>query len=33
MIADMEFNRQISPIVTELLLTGRKLNTSFIFIS
>ena len=33
MIADMEFNKKLSPKVTELLLRGRKLNNSLIFIS
>ena len=33
MIADMEFNKKLSPKVTELLLRGRKLNISLIFIS
>ena len=26
MIADVEFNKTLSPIVTELFLRGRKLN-------
>ena len=33
MIADMESNKTLSPIVTELLLRGRKFNISFVFIS
>ena len=33
MIADMESNKKLSPIVTELFLRGRKLNISFVFIS
>ena len=33
MIADMEANKKLSPIVTELLLRGRKLNISLAFIS
>ena len=33
MIADMESNKKLSPIVTELFLWGRKLNTSLVFIS
>ena len=33
MIADMESNRKLSPIVTELFLRGRKLNISLVFIS
>ena len=33
MIADMESNKKLSPIVTELFLRGRKLNISVIFIS
>ena len=32
-IADMESNKKSSPIVTELVLRGRKLNISFVFIS
>ena len=33
MIADMEFNKKLSPIVTKLFLKGRKLNISLLFIS
>ena len=33
MIADMESNKKLSPIVTELILRGRKLNISLAFIS
>ena len=33
LIADMESNKKLSPIVTELFLRGKKLNISFIFIS
>ena len=33
MIADMESNKNLSPIVTELLLRGRKLNILLIFTS
>ena len=33
MIADMEYNQKLSPIVTELFLKGRKLNISVVFIS
>ena len=33
MIADMETNKKLSPIVTELFLRGRKLNISLVFIS
>ena len=33
MIADMESNKKLSPIVTELFLWGRKLSTSLVFIS
>ena len=33
MIADMESNKQLSPIVTELFLRERKLNLSLAFIS
>ena len=32
-IADMESNKKLSPIVTELFLRGRKLNISLAFIS
>ena len=32
-IVDMESNKKLSAIVTELFLRGRKLNISFIFIS
>ena len=32
MIADMESNKKFSPIVTEVLLRGRKLNISLAFI-
>ena len=33
MIADMRANKKLSPIVTKLFLSGRKLNISLIFIS
>ena len=33
MIATMEANKKLSPIVTELFLGGRKLNISIVFIS
>ena len=33
LIADMESNKKLSPIVTELFLKGRKLNIPLIFIS
>ena len=33
MIADMESNEKLSPVVTELFLRARKLNISFVFIS
>ena len=33
MITDMETNKKLSPIVTELFLSGRKLNISLVFIS
>ena len=33
MIADMDSNKKLSPIVTELFLRGRKLNISLVFIS
>ena len=32
MIADMESNKTLSPIVTELFLRGRKLNFSLVFL-
>ena len=32
MIADIESNEKLSPIVTELILRGRKLNISLVFI-
>ena len=32
-IADMESNKKLSPIVTELFLIGRKLNILFVFVS
>ena len=32
-IADVESNKKLSPIVTELFLRGRKLNISLVFIS
>ena len=31
-IADMKYNKKLSPIVTELFLRGRKLNISLVFI-
>ena len=33
MVADMESNKKLSPIVTELFLRGRKLHISLGFIS
>ena len=33
MIVDMESNKKIGPIVTELFLRGRKLKISLVFIS
>ena len=33
MIADMESNKKVSPIVTELFLRGRKLNITLALIS
>ena len=33
MIADMESNKNLSPIVTELFLRGRKLNVLLVFVS
>ena len=32
MIGDMEASKTLSPIVTELLLRGRKRNISIVFI-
>ena len=32
MIADMLSNKKLNPIITELLIRGRKLNTSLVFI-
>ena len=32
MIADIDSNEKLSPIVTELILRGRKLNISLVFI-
>ena len=32
MIADMINNKKLNPIVTELFIRGRKLNTSIVFI-
>ena len=32
-ITDMEANKKLSPIVTELFLRGRKVNISLVFIS
>ena len=33
MKADMEANKKLGPIVTELFMRGRKLNLSLVFIS
>ena len=33
MIADMESNKESSPIVTELFSIGRKINISLVFVS
>ena len=33
MIADMEYNEKLRPVVTELFLRQRKLNISLVFIS
>ena len=33
MIGDMESNKELIPIVTELFLRGRKLNILLVFIS
>ena len=33
MIADMLSNKKLNPVVTELLIKGRKLNISLVFIT
>ena len=33
MVADIESNKKLSPIVTELFLRGRKLDIPLVFIS
>ena len=33
MLADMEDNKKLSPLVAELLLRERKLNISLVFVS
>ena len=33
MIADMVTNKRLNPIVTELFITGKKLNGSLVFIT
>ena len=33
MIADMLSNKQFNPLVTELFITGRKINIYFVFIT
>ena len=33
MIADIFSNKKLNPIVTELFISGRKLNISFVFIT
>ena len=33
MIADMEANKKLNPIITELFLRGRELNISLAFMS
>ena len=33
MIADMINNKKLNPVVTELLIRGRKLNISIVFIT
>ena len=33
MIADIINDKKLNPIVTELFITGRKLNTSVVFIT
>ena len=32
MIADMLSNKKLNPVVTDLFITGRKLNISLVFI-
>ena len=32
-IADMEANKKLSPIITELFLEGRKLSIALVFVS
>ena len=33
MIADMYSNKKLNPVVTEMFITGRKLNISLVFIT
>ena len=33
MIADMLYNKNLNPVVTELFIRGRKLNISIVFIT
>ena len=33
MIGDMESNKELKPIVSELFIRGRKLNISLVFLS
>ena len=33
MIADMEFNKKLKLIITELYIRGRKINISLVFLS
>ena len=33
MIADMEANKKLKTVVTELFMRGRKFNTSVVFLS
>ena len=33
MIADMLSNKKLNPVVTELFITGRKVNFSLVFIT
>ena len=33
MIADMINNKKLNPVITELCIRGRKLNTSIVFIT
>ena len=33
MVADMTDNKNLNPVVTELLIRGRKINISIVFIT